>query len=63
MSLKMAAKETKHWAPFNFSSSTALNIIQENILKEASPLNIKIVIGYQTFGREFCIVEGELSNL
>ena len=38
-------------------------MVQQNILKEAPHLNKKIVIRYQRLAGEFCVVNGEFSNL
>ena len=38
-------------------------MLLENILKEAPRLEKKIVLGYRKFPREFCIVNGEFSDI
>ena len=38
-------------------------MLQENILKRDSTSEEKIVRGYQTLAGEFCVVNGEFSNV
>ena len=38
-------------------------MLQENTLKEAPRLNKTIVRAYQTLAGEFCVVNGEFSDL